>query len=272
VGFFKFLLGESESDPGKSRTAVPSLTAIGHEADECPYCKAPLRKPIRKRTDCHQCARTIYPRKRPIDGKVVYFRDNELDALEEQRAIASGTWDLYVQQKKRDEETRARLHDKFGREPSKNDIKWSNLNDALIADARAGHWGLYRNDKWDMAEILQSDDKTAAALVAWIEVAILDMNGPTNTGNVTEKFQQELEQLAKVLNEGPAMRPFTLEFAQLLGRNISSIRECLEALGTGEVGLANAFEEAWRRTPAKKLLPLSREGVWLKLSAAVAAK
>ena len=77
--------------------------------------------------------------------------------------------------------------------------------------------------------------------------------------------------MAKVLNDGPAMRPFTLEYGVLNARNVASIYECIESIGTGEAGFRKAFDEAWERTPAKKLLPLSRDEILAKLVTAVFA-
>lgn len=248
---------------------LPSLKAIGHEIAECPYCREQLLKPIRQKKQCGKCGNTIYPRKRPIDAKIVYFREDELEELEEQRAIADGTYEEYLRQKRLKEAVRAKLREKIGREPSANDIKWSMLNDDLVSTARAGHWGLYRNAKLSIAELLEAEQNYTGSLESWIEVAIFDMNGATNLGIVNDEDLKDIDEISKSFGHGAGLRPFTLELGQLLNHTIQHVQTCLEKLKLTESVFREAFNTAWSHIPAKQLLPLSQDAAWASLSQAV---
>ena len=47
-------------------------------------------------------------------------------------------------------------------------------------------WGLYRNTRLNMGDILRKGANWQAALVTYLEVAYLDLNEPNNIGDDTE--------------------------------------------------------------------------------------
>ena len=162
--------------------ALPPLRPIGHDDSQCPYCSTPLVKLPRKLRPCPHCGKILYPRKRPFDGKVVLFLEEELDELDEQRAIAYGNYESYLEIKARREGARAKLRKKFGGEPSESDVSRSLMVDDQIQEARDQRWESYRTTKEQMAEQLTAEGKTNAALIVWMEVAYLELNGANDLG------------------------------------------------------------------------------------------
>ncbi len=203
----------------------------------------------------------IYPRKRPIDGQVVYFREQELEDLEEQRAIASGNYEVFLAQRQRREDARAKLRAKFGREPSDSDVSWPIFNEDIVNEAKAGELGLYRNTKLSMAQMLQRENKTKQALQSFLEVAILDMNGATNI--VSGLSEAEMHEFG--------VKPYDLQYADLLGYVIGEIEECATESRTSDAELEALFAAAWNRIPARSKLPLDQGAGWSKLRETLAA-
>ena len=66
---------------------MSKLTNIGMVGDECPYCGHPLpKRPARKaKSPC--CGRPIFVRTRPLDGRSVLLREDQVPLLEEQWTI-----------------------------------------------------------------------------------------------------------------------------------------------------------------------------------------
>ncbi|MDP2650663.1 MAG: hypothetical protein Q8P04_01035 [bacterium] len=92
-----------------------------------------------------------------------------------------GTHDAFITTKERFTKKKDALRVKFGgKEPSDNDVEWGVLNDQLMEYAESGDWDLYRNVRFNMAEVLRKEAKLKDALKVYLEVCYLDLNGPGN--------------------------------------------------------------------------------------------
>ena len=163
------------------------LPMVGNVEAMCPYCNYVLEKKPGRKKKCPGCNNYIYVRTSPKTGEKILITESQIDTIEEQWSIINGTHSVYIQKKKIIEKERKLLKKKFGREPSENDIKWSLLNKELIDNASSGNWGLYRNTKFAMAELLSAESKSKQALSIFLEVTYLDLNGPCNTSGYTSK-------------------------------------------------------------------------------------
>ena len=155
------------------------------EIDSCPYCKKKLNPiPTRKKT-CPFCEETMYSRTRPADRKKVLVTEKQKDEIEAQ-------WTKFyeIQEENnlmQDSEfvsAEKELTKQFGGKPSLNDIKWRVYNKNIIEYASKREWGLYRNNKLNMAFLLQKGGKLRQALSTMFEVIYLDINGANNIGNM----------------------------------------------------------------------------------------
>lgn len=70
------------------------------------------------------------------------------------------------------------------KDEGKNDFIWRTLNTRLIEHAHHRDWGLYRNTRFEMAEILRKEMKIEQALQTYLEICYIDLNGPNNTGGI----------------------------------------------------------------------------------------
>lgn len=164
---------------------------IGNAEPICPYCDETLNKmPGRKRT-CPFCGGFIYVRTRPSDEKKILVREDQIPVIEEQWAMANGTHEQFLVEREAYEKERNALRNKFGREPSENDIRWSMLNISLMEYAQNFQWGFYRNARLSMGDILKKESKEIQALDAYLEVCYLDVNGPRNCGTRDPEILRE---------------------------------------------------------------------------------
>lgn len=160
----------------------PELTPIGVVESLCPYCSAALAKRPTRKTKCPACGEPIFVRTRPSDRQKVLLRQDQLEELENQWAIASGTYNEFLADRERWTSTYHELKEELGREPSESEVKWRILDRDQQTHAQDGNWGLYRNTRLHMAQLLEKEGRLRQSLTAYLEVCYLDLNGPSNTG------------------------------------------------------------------------------------------
>jgi len=181
---FSITFTEPQAPP---RGPHPSFPSIGNLEAVCPHCNHPLEKRPGKKKQCPHCGQFMYVRTRPSDEQQVLVTESQADQIAEQWSIVNGRHDAFLAEKRRFADEKAKLAKQFGHEPSDNDVLWSQLNQDLIEYARQRNWGLFRNAKLDMAEILRKELKHVDALGFYLEVCYLDLNGPNNNGGITDR-------------------------------------------------------------------------------------
>ncbi len=115
-----------------------------------------------RKTKCPACGESIFVRTRPQDKARILVREDQLLIVEEQWAIANGTHEQFLVERRRHDATTAALRQRFGKEPSKNDVQWAKLNDDTLTYIRDWDW-LYRNARFAMSELLVKEAKYADA-------------------------------------------------------------------------------------------------------------
>jgi predicted RNA-binding Zn-ribbon protein involved in translation (DUF1610 family) len=233
------------------KSPVPcDMPIIGVSEAVCPYCSRLLQRKPAKKTKCPQCGKFIYVRTRPQDQLKVLATEQQADLIEEQWSIVNGAHGEYLAQKNKIEVERARLAKQFGKAPSENDIKWGLLGKDAIEHALNGNWGLYRNARFQMAEVLRKESKLKQALSMYCWVCYLDLNGPRNTSGVKD---QEL------LREFP---PFSPKEAFLAPGIISRMARIIEKLNLDQEKVSLIFQEITVRVYKGLKLPMQPEDAW----------
>lgn len=216
----KYISGQFSNKPKDLRKA------------ECPSCHGALKKIPGAKTRCPHCGEYMFVRTR-VDGIRLVVDKDGADKIDEQWRIANGTQEAYLNEQKRIEERRKLLRKKFGgKEPSKNDVEWSLLNDEIIYTAGKAQWGLYRNARHDMAEILLKEKKYKEALSMYLVVCYLDLNGASNTYlDYDENGEPDLE----------LYKPFDLETQFLAPGIIARIHKVIKAGGFDKKDVKELF-------------------------------
>jgi len=169
-----------------ARESKRSLHPVGNVDVMCPHCNQRLEKKPGRKKKCPHCGEFIFVRTRPSDEKQVLVTEAQAEEIEEQWSIVNGTHESYLAKKRRFTSEKAKLAKHFGREPSDNDVTWSLLNQELMEHASQQNWGLFRNAKMQMADILRKESKLPDALGMYFEICYLDLNGPNNMSGVTD--------------------------------------------------------------------------------------
>lgn len=137
---------------------------------------------------------------------------------------------------------------------SKNDVKWSLLGKETIEHALNGNWGLYRNTRFQMAEVLRKESKLKQALSMYCWVCYLDLNGPRNTSGLKDP---------ELLREFP---PFSPKEAFLAPGIISRMTRIIEKLNLDQEKVFTVFREAAGHDHKGLKLPVQPEDAWQSLS------
>ena len=163
---------------GSNQKAAPSLDkTIGETKAICPYCETKLEKKPSRKKQCPHCENYIYKRTRPYDDAHIIIREDQIEDMEEQWAIANGSYDLFLKEKKREQKIKERLTKRYGHEPSDSDLEWRILNDQLIEFEQKGDWGFARNKRLEMAKHLKKHSKPNISLKMFCEICYIDSNG-----------------------------------------------------------------------------------------------
>ena len=222
---------------------------------ECPNCHKVLSKIPGAKTKCPNCGEYIFVRTRPKDNVRVVVTKAEADKIDEEWTIVTGTHDIFVAEKEEFAKEKEILRKRFGgKEPSDNDVRWGLLNKQIIENAKNGDWGLYRNTRFQMAEILRGEMKLKDALQTYLEVCYLDLNGVRNTGGINDQ---------EILKEFPPFDP--KESAFLAPGVIDLIKKIVLKLDLNKDDVKQIFIEHNLRSEKSLRLPISTDQAWSSL-------
>lgn len=229
-----------------------SPSNIGNTEPICPYCKLELEKMPGRKKKCPGCEQYMLVRTRPSDRMKILIREDEAVLVEEQCAIANGTHAQFLEARKRHENERNRLRMEFGREPSENEINWALLESELPQYAEELLWGLYRNARFSMGDILRKEGRYLEALDIYLEVCYFDLNGPNNCG-----FHDP-----ELLRKFP---PFNPKDAFLAPGMLGRIEDMLGRQGISRDNINARFIEIASKVQQALALPVPPEIAWNKL-------
>jgi hypothetical protein len=248
-----------------------SLPPIGSLAAACPHCSHPLKPRPKRKKKCPKCGQYMFARTRPTDSKQILVTAAQAEQIEEQWAIVNGTHDEWLAARRRVEQTRIDLRRKFGREPSESDVQWRLLIEDRLTHAKDNNWGLFRNSTFEMAELLRKDGRHRDALVRYLEVCYLDLNGPKNIGDVVE-WRKVMRGLMEIMPEY-RKNPRALEIwdpndigAELAVGVTGRAQDLAETLGLRHDDVRALFVEHMQPIMQNLKLPLSPEGAWKELT------
>lgn len=230
---------------------------IGQLEAKCPYCHVVLEKMPGAKTKCKSCGNYIYVRTRPSDRNRVLVTKQQADEIEEEWAILSGSHDQYLEGKREYQDEKEILTKRFGQEPSDHDIKWGLLNKELIEHGKNGDWGLYRNSRLSMGDILRQELKLKQALETYLEICYIDLNGPSNTGGLNNS--QLLKEYPPFDPNGNAfIAPGIIDYIQRINKKLNLSKDAMKKI----------YIQHNQKVYTSLRLPLSPEVSWQKLDPA----
>jgi hypothetical protein len=148
----------------------------------CPYCSSKLDKSPLRKTKCPYCHNYIFVRTNMITNEKMLLTEEQVNKLEAERQKVSIIESILMN----DSGIRAefkKVKDELKNENKKApdmDILWGLLNEKSSEYAKRNLWGLFRNTRYDMLEILNAEGRLEDALGMALEVCYYDINGPNN--------------------------------------------------------------------------------------------
>lgn len=254
MGIFNFLSEKKQNELQEQPKPKDARKA------ECPYCHETLVKIPGAKTKCPHCGKFMFVRTRSKDNTRVVVTKNEADKIDEEWSIVAGVHDDFVAEKEEFVKEKEILRKRFGnKEPSDTDIKWGLLNKQLMEHVQNGDWGLYRNAKFQMAEILHRKMKLKNALQIYLEVCYLDLNGPNNTDGVNDP---------ELLKEFPPFNPIDGN-SFLAPGVIERIQQILKKLELEKEKVKADFIEHNSRIERSMRLPVAPADCWSKIESEI---
>lgn len=146
----------------------------------CPYCRAPVAKIPKYKAICNRCGKTYYARVRPSESYPALVTARQVAALDENRATQPRWLRLPTPAEAQEENT----YNWFWAYSS-GEGQWRKLNRAAAQHARDGNWLLFRNARFEMAEIRRKQARLREALEIYLEVWYFDLNSPRDAWGVS---------------------------------------------------------------------------------------
>lgn len=254
MGILDFLTSKKQSAKSAQQPLKDERKA------ECPYCNKTLNKVPGAKTKCPHCGEFMFVRTRSDNFRVVVTK-NEADKIDEQWRIENGTQEAYLTEQKRFKDRKEVLRKKFGsKEPSDHDVQWGMLNEDLLNYAKSGQWGLYRNTRFQMAEILRKENKLRDALRAYLGVCYLDLNGATN---------MMTDESGNVISDPKFNKPFDQELAFLAPGVIDRIQKITKKLELEKEEVKKIYSDFSDRLQKSTRAPVTPEDCWSKLESEI---
>ena len=202
-------------------SVVQTDTSKDDRKAKCPNCHNKLKKVPGAKTKCPHCGESMFVRTTTDNVRIVVTK-KEADKIDEEWRIENGTQEAFLAEEKKYSDRKDVLRKKFGgKEPVENDVQWSLLNEEILNTARSAQWGLYRNARFEMAEILGKENKLKGALKMYLGVCYLDINGATN---------MLTDENGDVISDTEYFKPFDSELKFLAPGVIDRIQKIIKKL------------------------------------------
>ncbi|RPA35540.1 hypothetical protein [Shewanella frigidimarina] len=161
---------------------IAKIAKVGNTEPNCPYCDHVLEKMPGRKKKCPECSQFICVRTCPHELVKILIREDQIETIEENWAIVNGTHEQFLAEKQNKESIRSKLISQGNASPTELDVQWIQLESSLPVLASDFKWGVYRNARLGMGDILKKRGYISEALNTYLEVCFIDLNGPNNCG------------------------------------------------------------------------------------------
>jgi hypothetical protein len=232
----------------------PKLTYIGTTGSVCPFCEHALKTMPEQSQKCPHCGEYVYVRSRPIDERKILVTESQIQIVDEQWAIADGTYEEMMERKHNLANERVNLNRKSDLEKSLDDVRWTLLQRELLDNKLKWRYGSYRNTLVDMGKLLVREARFPEALSKYLDVCYLDLNGTTNVAIVEGQDPSERQS------------PFVLELARTDPSIIAEVRKLAKKLDLPHDNIQTRFLNSAKSSSITLQPPVMPEDAWIQLS------
>jgi hypothetical protein len=230
------------------------FTALGKAENRCPHCDVDLERRPSRKTKCPNCGNFMYVRTRPYDMMQVLVTYEEAELIDRQRSVTSGIHDGFIYEAESLDAMRKELTKRLQRPPTDFEVKSEICLQQQSGHAKEWNWGLYRNNRFQIAEFQRAAGRLPKALAIYYEVCYIDLNGPNNSG--------ALREWPDLLKEHPPFRPDREGLAPAIIELLSATAGFLN-LNADQIKIG--FLEVAERVRQEIGTPLSAAEAWTQL-------
>jgi len=232
------------------------MKPLGNIEPICPYCNGALEEKPKRRSKCPHCGNYFRVRTRPQDRQQVLVTEEQAEEIPKQYNPGYG----------RDPENW--LHEKrqtLVQQRKIWDQQWGELNKQSRENVKNGLWGMYRNCRYQMGEVLRAEanyillildfpkdskqgikalTRMKQAIRMYLEVVLFDVNG-ANNNNEFKPYETKIQ----FWDIAPAAIDWIIEMSTDLGIQRSDLRKMFYEV----TDLYKSFsfplttDEAWKR-------------------------
>ena len=183
--------GWEELSPRRLETEL-MVNAEFYKRTICPYCGEKLDSMPEQKKKCKKCGNSILIWTNLISKEKMLITEEQAEELRKERAEASR-----VNKIKRICLNNGISEAQFFESKKKtnypdNDVLWGLLNMKITEHGKHGNWGLYRNTRLSMFELVFSEGRYKVAFQLLVEIIMLDANGASNSNTWTKRFDKKL--------------------------------------------------------------------------------
>jgi len=230
---------------------------------ECPYCHNLLDKMPLSKKKCPQCKKEIIVRTDPVEKKKILLREDQLDEFEKKlqqirchKTIQRILNNLNIDATQFDQ-TKENLKMKIGGEPTEKDVALEIVDNIGYHYFKNLDMGLFRNTILYKGDIFKASVDFRNALITYLELCYIDLNGPNNCGS--SKGYPEL------LKEYPPFNPKNSVNASLAPGILQYIQQINKELNFTKDQIKEIFYEHNLKVKKSRKLPLSIQDAWVIL-------
>jgi hypothetical protein len=230
---------------------------------ECPYCHNLLDKMPQSKKKCPTCKKEIIVRTDPVEKKKILLRDDQLEEFEKKlqeiryhKAIQRILKDLNVDSTQFNQ-TQENLKLKTGMEPTDKEVVLKIIDNVGYHHFKNLDMGLFRNTIQSKGELFKSSGDLRNALIMYLELCYIDLNGPNNCGSCKDE--------PELLKEEPPFDPNNSVDTFLAPGVLDYIDQLTDELDLTKDQLKEMFFNHNLKVEKSRKLPLSVQDAWAKL-------
>jgi len=243
----------------------PKSAQVGNAGPkpECPYCHYLLEKMPQAKKKCPSCKKSIFVRTDPVEKKKILLREDQLEELEKKyletrnhKILLRIFSDLNINSIQIDQ-MKENLKMKSGKEPTDNDVALEIIDQIGYHHFENLDMGLFRNTILQKGDIFKASGDSQKALITYLELCYIDMNGPNNSGCARNN--------PELLREYPPFDPYNSVNSFLAPGILEYIAQINKELNLTKDQIKEIFLSHNLKVEKSKQLPLSVENAWIKL-------
>ncbi|MED1918320.1 hypothetical protein P4V64_23700, partial [Bacillus thuringiensis] len=222
----------------------------------CPSCSQQFEKTVTRKRSCLICKETIVVRTHYKAKQKMLLMEAQIGVYEKESRKYYA--ERHLERLMENKGLTKALEEGKKEQPnySSFDIAWGLLNQLGLDYAAKTQWGLFRNTRLTMAEILNAEEKWKQGLAMLLEVCYYDLNGASNVATFNDTVDKEL------LRKYPPFRPKDHGF--LAPGVLSMVESNMDKLQYDYEQVKNLFVENNAQVQ-NSLMPISPEKAWKQL-------